>query len=197
MAIDWINIKGVITTLIADISGLGPTGVKWQDEAEGGMWVVDPAVFLRISSVVGIGVEEERRSESLGNDQVVDLVGQRQFTLSIRAESFEQNIASPRHASTVIENIKTRLIRTSTIEQYSGIFSIRDYMDAKWFNYTNQGRQVSAYVFDLICLTVNSDIDNTLGAGSWINEVLVRSNTINGVDGLPLPEQINLDIVGS
>jgi hypothetical protein len=192
--IDWGNIKAAVNDLISDLSGLSPSAIRWRDQAEGTAWVEDPAVFLSIDNIVGNGIEEERVTAVGDNNQEVELLGQRQFTLSVQCESFEQDLISPRHAANVIETIKIRFIRSSSIERYRGIFGIRDYMDTKSFKYRNQGRMICAYAFDLLCLTANSDIDRMPNAGNWIGRTLVDSDTIDDVDGVPFIEQIELDI---
>lgn len=190
--IDWAPIKSGIKSLLVDLTGVTP---RWNDEAEGGVWSGDPSLWLRLRALSEIGYEDERRSQPTATDDaIVNTTQQKTFTLSIRAESFSQDIADPRHAGAMLETIKTRLKRRSTAIRLAGLFSIATYQPTKFFNYRDaDDRLLNVYVMDLNCATVDNDIDTTPGAGGWINEV-TTVGTIT--DAGATPQTLNLDVKG-
>jgi len=189
--IDWQTIRTVAKSLVEDLSGVT---VRWQDEAEGTVWDNAPIIYLRVSALVGVGIPEEQYKDAVPDDMLVNVAAQKRFTLSLRAESFDQNLADGQHAGAILETLKTRLKRTTTIERLRNIFCIQESLNSSWFNYTNQGRQVSAYTLDLLCATVDNDTEDTAGAGGYIDEVMVQSNSVRNIDGTPTATQVNLDI---
>lgn len=180
--IDWASIKSTISTQIATLTALDPSRVRWVDEPSGALAGVLPVVWLRVPSLVPVGMEYETRTDNGTNDQTVTVVGQRDFTLSIRIESFTPDIADDRHSMNIGEALRTRLKRSTAIQARSGIFAVRQVLMAKWLGYVEARRPVSTYVLDILCGTVNVDADNTIGAGGWIGEVQ-GSGTIKEQDG--------------
>ena len=182
MSIDWPTIKSEISSLIADIGSISSKQVIWVDEAQGATWQQEPAVYLRISSVVRVGIEEERLTSSpQGLNQTVNVCGQRQFTLSIRAESFEQNVASDNFAGNLIDRIAIRIMRSTSIARLTSC-AVSTRQPTRWFNYKSDKRQVSAYIADFIMLTVDNDIDTSADAGGWIGEAVI-SGTVKDAPG--------------
>lgn len=189
--IDWTSIKSAVRPAISDLTALPAAQVKWRDESAGSGWITDPTIYLRLKDITEVGYQQEVRSDNAPADQTVTVTQQKQFTLSIRAESFSQPIDSPKHAGALIDVLRTRLKRTTSTERFHGLFSILLYQRVQFFEYVNQDRQVCAYVMDLTCGAVDNDIDTTTGAGGYINEV-IGTGTVGGV---PSPT-INLDIKG-
>ncbi len=174
--IDWQTVKQKITDQVVSLSELPAASVRWVDDAGGSLVNGQfPVIWLRVSSVVAIGSEEERYQDSINVDDDLDvnMCGQRQFTLSIRCESLVTDIADPKHSGNIIEKVKIRFWRTSSREQRAGSFTIANYLGTKWFSYIEAGRPISTYVTDLLCNTVDNDIDTAQGAGDWIKEALV------------------------
>lgn len=171
MAIDFATIKATVTSQIATLTALDPSRVRWVDEPSGIMAGALPVVWLRISSLVPVGMDYETRTDNGANDQTVTVVGQRDFTLSIRIESFTPDIADDRHSMNIGEALRTRLKRSTAIQARSGVFAVREILLSKWIGYVESNRPISAYVLDVLCGTVNVDTDNTIGAGDWIGEV--------------------------
>lgn len=192
--IDWVAIKGALKPLVSDLMGLPPEQIRWQDEPEGTSWVNFPTVLLRVKSIVGNGTEEERREDQGDDDQTVNVCGQKHFTLSIRVESDTQDISDPNQAGAFGETLKTRLARTSSVERLTPIMGIADFLSTTWFDYVDKaGRQISTYVMDLLCLTVDNDPDTTDGAGSFINEAEIDGTL---TDDAGINHAISLDVKG-
>lgn len=189
MSIDWAAIKATASGLVATLTGLPDRQIRWRDEAAAGTWGNVPMIYLRISSITDVGFADERRDQPSDPtaDAIVTVTQQKRFVLSIRCESFTQDIASPDHAGTIIGTLKTRLQRHSTVFSDSSM-AILLYGDAKWFNYIRDGRQVCVYTLDLTCGTVDSDVDTTPGAGNWIKEVQIQGTVDSDV--------ITLDVKG-
>ena len=195
--IQWLNIKLAAKSTIVSLLALQPSQVRWRDEAEGGAWTNSPALWLRLFGLGEIGHAEELRYNDPSTpdaDAVVTVTQQKRFTLSVRAESFEQKIQGIAHAGSMLETLKTRLRRTSSVEKLAGIFAIAQYLPTRFVDYVDENnRQVSAYVMDLSCLTVDNDVDSTTGAGGWINEVK-GTGTIN--DAVSTPISVPIDVSG-
>lgn len=192
--IEWSQIKPLITSQIVTLSDLPANNVRWVDEPSGPLGGVSPVVYLRIASIVDVGDDEERFDENGDDDQTVIVCGQREFTLSVRCESFTPDIADSRSAAAVIEKIKTRWFRTSSFQERAGVFGVLDCLGVKWFNYIADKRPVSTYIADFKCITVDNDEDLSPDTGAWIGEVLINSTNVNDVDGNPLPTQVSLDV---
>jgi len=186
--IDWPAIKDLAKTVIADLSG---AKVVWQDEAEGSAWDTTPIIYLRISALGDVGIP----AESVDEDETVTVSSQKRFTLSLRGESFDQDLASGKHAGALLETVKTRLGRSSTIERLRGVFCVQETLGTSWFNYASQGRQVSCYVLDLACATVDNDVDE-LTSGDFIEEVLITSDKVRDIGGQETNTQVDLDVTG-
>lgn len=190
--IDWGTIKQQIEQTVAELTDLSPSQVQWRDEAKGGAWNNMPVIFLRIRSIEDVGFQEERRTQPTATDNaVVNVVQQKSFVLSLRCESFEQNIESPKHAGTLVSTLRTRLRRSSSIFDRGVYFAIWDYGKANWVDYVNTaGRQVSCYVLDLRCATVDNDLDTTPNAGGWIGEAQVAGTVTDGANPIPVTQDV-------
>lgn len=186
------QVKATMGGILSTIAEIPPNAIRWMDEAQGSVWTGSPALFLRISptSTQGIDVESVT-AEGDSNPQVVTVDGQRRFTLSVRCESFEQDIASPEHAANIADTIRIRLKRTSTIAQWRGVCALEAMQPTNRVPYKNQGRNVSAYVIDLMMRTADQDIDTTLGSGDWIGEVIIDGQV--GPTDPPIDVPITVD----
>lgn len=182
MGVDWATIKSTISSQIATLTKLDPRYVRWVDEPSGTLAGALPVVWLRVSSLVPVGMDYETRADNGTGEQTVTVVGQRDFTLSIRIESFTPDIADDRHSMNIGEALRVRLKRSTSIQARSGIFSVREILMSKWLGYIESNRPVSTYILDLLCGTVSTDVDDTTGAGDWIGEVQ-GSGTIKNQDG--------------
>ncbi len=192
--IDWANIKATAKSVLGDLAGCR---VVWQDEAEGTVWDQAPILYLRISALAQIGIPVELRDDNPNGDQTVTVAAQKRFTLSLRCESFDQDLAGGQHAGDILERVKTRLKRSSTIERLRGVFAVQELLGAARFEYVSQGRQVSCYTLDLGCATADNDVDDTQGAGGNITEVQVASQSVYDAGGQPTQTQVSADIRGS
>jgi len=182
MPIAWNEIKPVISGQIQQSTGLDKDQVRWVDEKGANTNGLFPVIWLRITNVKATGWDEARFMPPAANaptdDLIPILVGQRSFTLSIRCESFTPDETDPLHSKNIIETVKTRIWFDSYIEQRYGVFAINDDIAVKWFNYVEDNRQMSCAVMDLMCSTMNIEINDAPNAGAWIDEVLINSTPI-------------------
>lgn len=190
MAIAWNKIKPAIQLQMSDLSGLDSSSVRWVDEPSGLVNGILPVIWLRVSSVTSVGCEEERYNDN--GDGTRNMCGVREFTLGIRCESFTADIADDRHSGNIIERIKIRLWRSSSVDERAGLFAIRDYAATKWFSYIADGRPIQTHMLDLFCITVNNDTDISDGADAVIEEALV-SGPVKDTSGNTLGN-VSLDI---
>lgn len=191
--IDWANIKRVTKPLFARLCGIPLAQVQWKDEPEASSWTNTPTLILALKDTGEIGIDEERRSDNAPNDETVTVCGQRRFTLQVECESFSGPIDDPNNAAAVIARLKTRLSRTSTVEELHGIYGIETWEKTRKIEYVSDDRNVSKYVMDLHCLTVDNDDDTTAGAGGYINEVLIDGTLKNGTQTI----DVLMDVKGS
>lgn len=183
---DWAGIKGVTTTLFAQLCGLPLAQVRWFDEDAGSTWTDDPHLELTLSMERSIGQDEERRDDSddgalppdpsndppATNDGTVIVCGPRMFTLTVACESQTGDIADKRNGAAILSKLRTRLSRQSSIETLTDYYAVSDWGDIRRVPYRDKdGRLINRYVLDLICLTADNDIDTTPQAGAWIGEV--------------------------
>lgn len=191
MSIRWDLIKPLLEDIIGDLTGANAK-VRWEDEPKMATWGDVPMVTLRVTPTVAQGQEEEFTGTVVTETENLSTVvaGQRQFTLGVKVESFEQDIKSDKFAANVMEKLRIGLKRSTTQARYQGIFAIENRLAINWTDYVdNSGRQVSCYIMDLAMRTVNNDVDESISAGGFISEVGVRSDVLHDVDS-----QINLDI---
>ncbi len=180
MAIDFATIKAEIAAFMPELSGLPAAQIKWRDEAGGSVWVADPSLWMRLQSVTRDGIEEEFREDDPPGQQIVTLVGQRRFMWNVRAESFEQDISSASFAANVLDRVAIRLMRSSSIWARTS-FGIVTRMPTQFFSYKSDGRQVSCFVLDILCVTKDTDVDAGTHSGDWIGSVRVHG-TVDDVE---------------
>lgn len=197
--IDWAGLKRATSPLFARLMGLTLAQLRWSDEAEGGAWTQDPHAELTITLGNTIGQDEERQDDSAAgdvggptNDVTVIVCGPRTFTLTVAVESIVQDIGDKRSAQLILENLKTRLGRTTSIEALTPWYAISDWSGTKRVPYRDkEGRLINRYVADFFCLTADNDTDTTPDAGGWIGEV-IGSGTVTPDGGNPIA--VNFDV---
>lgn len=189
--IDWKTIKPLLKSLVIELTQLDDKRVRWRDEPEGSTWAAEPMVYLRARGIDGFGIGEEITDELPDGTQEVSVCVQKSFTLSMRVESFTQDVSDPNFAGNVLERFKTRRWRTSTVERMHKLLSILTWTPTVWFDYLdNDGRQVSCYNADFVFGAADNDIDTTPGAGDVIEETIVQGTVTS--DGTPIA--VNLDV---
>jgi hypothetical protein len=195
--LDWNNLKTTAQNLIADLSGLGLRGVHWRDEPRDPTWGYGAQIYLRFSAIRQQGIEEEFLEESVNptDDQIVTMVGRRGLTLSVRCESSVYDVASPQHPQAVLEKIAIRLRRTSTGQRLSEAqaFAISSIETIQYVPYFEQGRQVDCFVLDVQCNATDVDVDDTLGAGDYIDEAVIGPSDVKDTDSNIL-QTVMLDV---
>lgn len=192
--IDWASIKPVIVSQIQSIADLQSGEARFVDEPAGLINGLLPVVWLRVTSVMARGIEEERVQDPSPFDstqpQSTNVCGQREFTLSVRCESVTPDVADDRAAVNLAEKIKTRVMRTSSREARGGLFGIARRLGTSFFSYIEDGRPVSCYVVDLLCTAAANDVD-TESDGSFIQEALVHGD-LKGTTGSTI-ESVDID----
>jgi hypothetical protein len=200
MSMDWTGIKAITTTVFAQLTGLSEAQVRWADDSEGSVWTDDPHLEITMLGPRQIGQDEERRDDSADgqpsdpttNDGVVTVCGPREFTLTVACESQVQTLDDSRNAAAILSNLLTRFGRTSTVEALDPYYAISDWTDIKRVPYRDaEGRLINRYVIDLLCLAADNDVDDTLGAGGWIGEV-IGTGTVT--DGGVNTQTVNFDV---
>jgi len=187
--IDWATIKSEMAQAVAICAQIDPTQVRWRDEAMGSTWAKGVSVWLRASMVRRHGIEEQNLGYvSPTSNQTVTMRGMRKFTMSVRAESFEQDMGQATFAGNIIDAIAMRIMRSSTKALITS-FAIEDRLPTTFFSYKSDGRQVSCYVMDMMCLTADYDLDTNPAAGGWINEAII-TGTVDST-------AVSLDVKGS
>ncbi len=184
--INFPAIKAEINAFMPSLSGLPAAQIRWRDEAAGSAYMPGTtSLYMRLMTTSRVGIEEEFREAGPAPtaDQTVTLVGQRQFSWNLRAESFEQDIASAKFAGNILDTICLRLMRSTSIFARTS-FGIVHRTPTQFFSYKDSGRQVSCYVLDILCATKETDVDTTRGAGDWIGAAHVTGD----IDGT---EQVN------
>lgn len=180
--IDWATIKPAIASQISTLTGLATNRVRWIDEPSGTLAGALPVIWLRVSSVVNVGIDRELRADNGTGEQTVTVIGQREFTLSIRIESYTPDITDANCSLNLANAIKTRMKRSTSVFARAGEYAIRQHLSTKWLSYIESNRPVSCHIVDLLCITADYDVDTTTGAGDWIGEVQ-GSGTIKNQDG--------------
>lgn len=178
--IDFTSIKAEIDAFMPDLSGLPAAAIRWRDEPAGSSWTQGSSLWMRLQSTSRMGIEEEFRTDNGVSNQTVTLVGQRQFSWNIRAESFEEDIASDAFAGAIIDRVAIRLMRSSQIFARTA-FGIVHRTPTQFFSYKDMGRQVSCFVLDILCVTKDTDIDASTHAGDWIGSARVHG-TVDDVE---------------
>jgi len=197
--VDWTNIKSTAAALVADLSGFGPAGVKWRDAVREPTYGYQAIVYLRVASLRQQGTDEEFYDDAPGSgtdDMAVTVVGRRGFTLSIRCESSTTDLASAQHPLVVLERLAVRLRRTSTAQRLSdlGAFAVAQVEAIQYAPYVEQGKHVECYVLDVQCNAFDVDVDDTLDAGGFVDEVKLGPASVKeSADGSALGS-ISLDV---
>ena len=143
-------------------------------------------VLLKVTSVVGIGEDETRYSETAGV-VTASQVGQRQFTLQVQ-------VIVPEHtddqwAMAVTERIRTRIGRPRIIDRLLAVdVDVRRVLNAVKVSFPDRGRVVSAANVDVIMGAVVNDDDPI--PVNWIQYV-VATGHLKNADGVELPAPPN------
>lgn len=163
--------KAALIALIAKLSGVQ---TLWRTDKVPAIPGMGPGleharIFLRVTSYGSIGTDELRQRYNAvtnANDNV--LVGQRQFTLSVRAESLDANL----EAYDLCERVRFRL-RT---EVARGIFSpaflsLRDVQPIAPFEQRVDSRTMRVATMDIRWNLVVFEDPLDPGEGNWIQTV--------------------------
>lgn len=130
-------------------------------------------IWLRISSYNAVGVDEEREQyDSVADQNAIINVGQRQLTLSLRAESLDANL----EAYDLCERVRFRLrTRTARAIFAPANLSLRDIQPTIVFEQRADSRTMRVATMDVRWNLVVFADPNDPGEGNYIR-------TVNGND---------------
>jgi hypothetical protein len=194
---NWATIREAIRQAVVSASGLSDTAaVQWRGTCIAGGWRPDPHVDLVLKQVAGLGVDEARASVQSGN-LVTTLTGNRTLSVSIRVESQSQ-ADGVESVGAIAGRIRTRLRRLGILTALKDAdLALVEIQPVQNLDFASQGRFVSLAVLDVLLSSVENDTDTTPESADWFDTVLLSSDTLDGVDGLPLPEQVDETITGA
>ena len=197
MSIGWSEIAPGLRALFSDMALANQTSPEflahWED---GPREMVHPEIgmelTLKITRVVGIGLDELRYENNDDGNLEETVVGHRQFTLQVRVEShFHGEEETPESAWcwTMIERLRTSIRRSRNRAALEALnVSLVDILQANDATFTFDKRRANAAVCEFVMMTAVCDTDPVLPG--WIEHVELTS-LIKGVDGELLPEPPN------
>lgn len=206
---NWTPIYAALSS-VAALSGVAPAAIGFTDQPTAPTWNLGPTLRMQIRNIKGVGIDYEERVDvappNAGNlPQAVTVVGQRQFTWSIRCEVYNSDPATI--AVEYLDALRTRLQRTTTmldILQPAGLAIVDATMAAQQVPNVKNQRIVSTYVLDIVMACAENDVDSAADAGGFINTVVISSSKnpdgsaatvqLQTPDGVNAPVQINKTI---
>lgn len=186
----------------AALSGVSADSMSWNDQPSSPVWSSGATIGAQVSSARAYSWDEEVRTDPPSPNpdnlpQSVAMEGQRQFTWQVRVEV--QDTAAERFALGYLDRLRARLQRSSTevsILLPAGL-AVIEIMPAVKVRNIKDTRSISTYVMEVVMAGVESDVDDTYGAGDYIGTVNLSSNTLKSTDGTDAPQQIVLTVVGT
>jgi hypothetical protein len=191
---DWATIKPALVSVFTELAfgGAGGPSAEWFDRPRS---AISPAhrfaLSLKITSVAGIGPDEERYTETTFEGHPVleaEVCGHRRVILRVEAIGTENTDSD--HALHVIEQVRGRLWRRRTLDTLVavgiGLVSAGPALDT---TYKDGGRMVTRATLDVTLLVAASDVD-TIKTG--VIEHVELTTQIKGQDGATLPSPPNV-----
>lgn len=193
---DYEAIRAALKVAAVSASGLSADGaVEWKGAAPAGVWRPELRCDMSIRSVSGVGDDEDQVVYNPDTDtQDVTQIGQRRFTWTLRFESPDGGDAG--FALTYSERFRTRIFRQAILDalQTAAGVAIADLEATQVLeNVKLNDRLVSVAVIDVLCNAAENDADDTADVGI-IEQVVVESNTLDGEDGTPADNQIDMTV---
>ena len=196
----WDLILPGIVSLFVKLTGMPASAVT---KADAPSKVSNPKVkgqlTFKISACNGLGEDEWRYSENVDDPTAQDLTicGTREFTLSVLAETYDA--ANDKMAQWWLERIYTRLARPSSIATLNAL-------GCSWVDsgttvdlgavISEEQRIFSRAQKDFMFTgVVNERDDDESQPTGVILHVELASDTLDGVDGNPLPKQYGPEII--
>lgn len=201
--INWSEVAPVLVTLFSNLAldeSASPEFLaQW---SEGKREFVHPDVgkslTLKVTSVVGIGDDEPRYENITVTPDEGDpytmlqetLVGHRRFVLQVKVESHEHAPDETRWCWSMIERIRTRLLRTSSQQALQAVnVALIDTGAATDASFTFDKRRWNAAVMDVTLYAAFSDTDTV--EMNWIERVELTSQISDPADNLlPTPPNV-------
>lgn len=180
MTIAWDIIKPALKTQIALAAELAEESVVFFHK--GYPFHGEAMLALLVDRVRELGHDEERWDP---NTAQFLICGPREFTLTVLAQSFSE------FAQTFLDRIKTRLQRdTSRTALNAAELAFLECDEARDRTFESDGREWSAYGYDMQFATVSQEIDTQYDGG------VIESVDLNGVitrpDGSEIAETITV-----
>lgn len=168
---DFAAIQTAVQNAVVTATGLDPADVWWQGTPESTGWRQFARCELRLSGLVGSGIDEVRKTYTDGPNpsRSVALVGNRKFTVSVRIESDEQSPG--RNAIHYAALLRTRIRRPDVLEalRVAGV-SLGRILASTEADYVRDGRLVSLVITDVLLLAAEIDPDTQPESGEgWID----------------------------
>jgi hypothetical protein len=184
--------RDALSLAVSTMIGIPPGNVVWKGSFQEGSRVVGTRVVLQANSIKTTGWDEERREDPDAlDDQVVNRCGQRSFTWTIQIEC--QNQGAVTTARVLADQIRVRLWRPSTLAIVNNAnMAMGNILGTAERDFVDDGRMISWASVDVNVISVENDIDDSPGAGSWIGEALIDGTIKSGTDTI----SVSLDVKG-
>lgn len=191
---NWTAQQAAIKAAVVAALGVSASQVRWQHEADAATWAPFPSVLLSLRNPRGLGIDQVRYDYDAQAEALIPTYeGPREVTVEIKIESDSQ-VPGADAVGQLSSQLRTRLrwhrIRAELDTAELGLSTIGQTVQA---DYRSDGRMVSAAVTEVLLLAAETESD-TVSSGIYFDTVEVESETLNGPDGEPLPEQENLTI---
>jgi hypothetical protein len=192
--VDWSTVAPALRALFSSLALNAPVTpeflARWTDKSAE---LVHPEVgkelTLKVTSVVGIG-EDERRYVEVDDDVQESIVGHRRFVIQVRVDSFDHSEDESRWCWSMIERIRTRLRRRSSIDALLAVnvalVEVGSAIDA---SLTFDKRRVNAALMDVTMAAAFTDTDPV--PVGWIEHVEFTTEFRIAAGEPPLPEPPN------
>lgn len=187
---NWTPIYAALAQAAA-LTGIPASSIDWKDQPQAAAWTYGAKLTMQIRSDHAVGIDYEEFAAPIGNaNQVVTVVGQRQFIWQIRCEI--QNSDPATVAVSYLDLLRTRLQRTTTEQDIllpAGLAVVEINPTAQLPNIAST-RAVSTYVLDVLMACAENDVDTSPTAGAYVASVGIASNQLLNPDGTVAAQQI-------
>jgi len=192
----WNTILPGLAALLASLTGLQITKTDMPQKVTDS--TLKAQLEFRITSCVGIGEDEWRYvADTDPTQQHLTICGHRAFTLQVKCTSYDAT--NTNMAPWYLERIYTRLSRPANL-------AAMDPLGVAWTDagptldlgqvISEEERIFSIGVKDFMFTAVvnDADTDPADDPQATIQHVNLTSNTLNNVDGTPLPVQVTVSV---
>lgn len=189
---NWAVLQPAIRAAVQASTGLVMNGgVEW--DGSSAATALRPPVVANLStgSVLAVGQDEEREATA-APDRTVMISGQREIHVTVKIET--QNQADDAIALVYADRLRVRIQRQSVVDALASAgLALADVSATTKVNVTRQGRVLSVYITELTLNAAENDVDDTPGAGDWIEKVTGQSHFTNP-DGTESSAQADIEV---